>query len=161
MRKVVIGVGNPFRGDDGVGPAVLDRLGALAGTAELVPSDGEPASLVEAWEGAELAIVVDAVRTGTWSAGTVHRLEVLPRGRLLTPARPASTHALGVADAIALGTALGRLPARLTVFAVEGATFALGAPMSPPVAAAVDRVADAVANELTATDANPGENPSS
>lgn len=68
-RVVVIGVGNEFRRDDGIGPEVLSRLrehmGAEPGAGvetmvQLVYSDGESASMIEAWTGAILAVVVDA-----------------------------------------------------------------------------------------------------
>jgi hydrogenase maturation protease len=71
-RVVVIGVGNEFRRDDGIGPEVLSRLqehvgarpdAAAGDTLALVYSDGEPASMIEAWTGASLAVVVDAIVT--------------------------------------------------------------------------------------------------
>src|SRR5215207_5591238 len=49
-----------------------------------------------------------------------------------------STHAFGVADAIELARTLGRLPARLEIYTIEGADFTAGAGLSPPVAAAVN-----------------------
>ena len=60
---VVIGVGNEFRRDDGAGPAVVARLRDLAPPGvRLVITDGEPTRLIDAWAGAALAVVVDAVR---------------------------------------------------------------------------------------------------
>ena len=58
-----------------------------------------------------------------------------------------STHAFGVADAVELARALDRLPERLDVYAIEGASFAAGAPLSPAVAAAIDELADLLAAE--------------
>ena len=52
-----------------------------------------------------------------------------------------STHAFGVADAIELARALGSLPARLRVCAIEGADFSLGVPMTAAVEAAVEALA--------------------
>jgi hydrogenase maturation protease len=61
--SVVIGVGNEFRRDDGAGPAVIARLrGLVPPGVDLVVTDGEPTRLIEAWTGAALAVVVDAVR---------------------------------------------------------------------------------------------------
>ncbi len=144
---VVIGVGNPFRGDDGVGPAVLEALragpGVPAGT-RLVDSDGEPMRTVLAWEGAGLAIVVDGVRTGA-APGTVHRLDP---DRLAASSGPAGTHSAGPGDAVALGRATGRMPDRLVVLGVEVGDVGLGDRMSEPVVAAVTLVADLVMAEL-------------
>jgi hydrogenase maturation protease len=60
---VVIGVGNEFRRDGGAGHAVVAKLRDLGPPGvELVTMDGEPTRLIEAWTGAALAVVVDAVR---------------------------------------------------------------------------------------------------
>ncbi|MGB8649776.1 MAG: peptidase M52, partial [Mycobacteriales bacterium] len=56
----------------------------------------------------------------------------------------AGTHALGLAAAVELARVLDRLPRRLVVVGVEAADFAHGAPLSAPVAAAVDHAAAAV-----------------
>ena len=144
MSAVVITVGNPWRGDDGVGPAVA---AALSGRGiDVVESDGEPARMVEAWTGADVAVVVDAVRSGD-PVGTVHRLVVRDGG--VTVRRGAGgSHGMGPGDAVALGAAVGRLPERLLVYVVEGARFAFGDELSPEVAAAVDAVAAQVAEEV-------------
>ncbi|HLI40840.1 MAG TPA: hydrogenase maturation protease [Streptosporangiaceae bacterium] len=147
---VVIGVGNEFRRDDGAGPAVVASLrGRVPPWVALAVADGEPARLVEAWTGVALAVVVDAVRVCGSAAsrpGTVHRLVVdRPRGA----AAPAgSSHGLGLDDAIALSLALGRMPGRLIVHAIEAADLAQGAGLTPPVAAAVDAVAAAVLADI-------------
>ncbi|MFC5821715.1 hydrogenase maturation protease [Nonomuraea harbinensis] len=139
-RTVVIGVGNDYRGDDGAGPAVVRLLRGLGVSA--VGNGGDPAELIEAWTGAAVAVVIDAARSGD-RPGTVRRHAGL-RG---LPERTASTHALSLADAVALGRALGRLPGELVVYTVEGEGFALGAGLSPPVLASVPRVAEAVLGE--------------
>jgi hydrogenase maturation protease len=62
-QAVVIGIGNPYRRDDGIGPTVADAIGGLhLPGVRVVLSDGEPVSLLAAWENADLAIVVDAIR---------------------------------------------------------------------------------------------------
>ena len=56
-----------FRRDDGAGPAVIARLRALQPGDEslshvtLALSDGEPGRMIDLWEGARLAVVIDAV----------------------------------------------------------------------------------------------------
>jgi hydrogenase maturation protease len=59
-----------------------------------------------------------------------------------------STHAFGIGDAVELGRALGRLPARVVVFGIEGVDFALGSGLSERVAGAVEEVTHAVLSEL-------------
>ena len=145
---VVIGVGNEFRRDDGVGPAVVARLRDLAPAGvRLVVTDGEPTRLIEAWTGAALAVVVDAVRAEPSRPGTVHRFVVDGPGT--GTGRAASSHGLGFDDAIRLAMALDRMPARLIVHAIEAADLTQGPGLTPPVAAAVGAVATAVLADLS------------
>jgi hydrogenase maturation protease len=58
------------------------------------------------------------------------------------------THALGLAEAIALGRALERLPARLVVVGVEASETDSGHGLSPAVAGAVDEVIDVIEREV-------------
>jgi hydrogenase maturation protease len=148
---VVIGVGSEYRGDDGVGPAVLDLLTGLvpAGVA-LVPSDGEPTRLIEAWSGISTAIVVDAVAGSASAPGALYRLDVATRGEQLPAERGASTHDLSVGSAVALARALDRMPARLIVHGIEGADFGQGVTLSPRVAARIDDLVAAVLADIRA-----------
>ena len=61
-RAVLIGIGNPYRRDDGIGPALAAEIEQLRPPGVSVTvSDGEPTWLLDAWSGAPLAVVVDAV----------------------------------------------------------------------------------------------------
>ena len=138
-RTVVIGVGNPLCGDDGAGQAVIWSLraaGVPAGV-ELVETDGDPATLIELWRGREVALVVDAVRSGA-APGSIHRLE-LPGMASVPPGT--SSHGLGLAEAVGIAAALGRLPRRLIVFGIEAEGCELGAALSVPVARTAESVA--------------------
>lgn len=146
MRVVVIGAGNPWRSDDGAGWVVLDAIGTrLNGRAELVWTDGEPTRLIEAWEDADLAILVDAVRSGV-RLGTVHRSPPLARVGLV--GLTSSSHGLGVADAVRLGQELDRVPRRLEVFGIEVGHTAHGRGVGPAVAQAAHGLADEVVGEV-------------
>ncbi len=149
QRTLVLGVGNRDRGDDGVGPAVTDRLMASvpAGvTVRQAPADAS--EIIAAWEGASRVILVDACRSGA-PAGAVRRVDATHE---TVPADPpgCSTHGFGLAAAINLAKAMGRLPERVVIYAVEAETLDHGAPMSPAVEAAVPVVASRVAAELSA-----------
>ena len=144
---VVIGVGNEYRRDDGAGLAVVTSLrDRVPPGVEVVLTDGEPTRLIEAWTGAVLAIVVDAVRADPPRPGRVHRLE-LDRP-LARATRTASSHGFGLDDAIQLALALDRMPGRLIVHAIEAADLTQGTGLTPPVAAAVEEVASAVLSDL-------------
>ena len=145
---VVIGIGNEYRRDDGAGPAVLARLhGRVPAGVELLVSDGEPAGLIEAWAGAPLAVIVDAVRAEASAPGRLHRLVLHEAGA--AQVRPVSSHGLGLDSAIGLARALDRMPGTLIVHAVEAADLGQGPGLSPAVAAAIDPLASAVLRDLT------------
>ena len=114
----------------------------------VLASDGEPSRLLDAWAGARLAIVVDAVRPGGDAPGQIHRFaDDCPAG--CTPGS-ASTHGLGIAEAIALGQALDRLPERLVIFAVEAEDTGYGEHLSQSVTAALPELTHLVLTELQA-----------
>ncbi|OJF80309.1 hydrogenase maturation protease [Nocardia seriolae] len=145
-RAVVVGVGNEYRHDDGIGPAVARHLEKLAIPGVLVElCDGEPTGLLDLWAGVELAIVIDAVLCETQTPGRIWRTTV-DALRGLTHA--ASSHALGIPDALPLGRALGKVPGELLVIAVEAERLDLGVGLSAPVAAALPEVTATVLTEL-------------
>jgi hydrogenase maturation protease len=142
----VIGAGNRWRGDDAVGLLVAERLRAELPGVEVLALEGEPAGLIDAWEGVDAVFVVDAVSSGS-PAGTIHRVDATRRD-LQDDVFRASTHALGLAEAVALARALGRLPGSLVVYGVEGTAFEAGGEPTAAVAAAADRVAALVREEV-------------
>lgn len=145
-RVVVIGVGNPYRRDDGVGPAVIDRLRRCAPAGvRLDESDGEPSQLLELWSGADLAIVVDAVRTPASRPGRIHRLQL---GGTLPVGSAASSHRVDLGDAVALARAVDRMPATLVMYGVEVDDVSFGAGLTPPVEAAAEELAVAILDRL-------------
>jgi hydrogenase maturation protease len=148
---MIVGVGNALRGDDGAGLEVARRVRQRPDADHVLVREleGEGVRLLDLWTGARAVVLVDSVRSGV-APGTVHRVDAtggpLPAGLRTST----STHAVGVAEAIELARALGRLPNRLVVYGIEADAFDTGAELSPDVAAAVDRVADAVLGEARA-----------
>jgi len=146
-RRVVIGVGNPDAGDDGAGRLVArllrdrDRRAPLPGLA-VREGTGEATALMEAWAGFDDVVVVDAC-LGAGEPGSVHRFEAHELERLtsLRPRQHGSTHGFGVATAIDLARALGTLPGRLVVHAIEGRRFLTGEPLSAEVERAAHELA--------------------
>lgn len=145
---IVIGVGNPDRGDDAAGFAVArqlrDRVIAGAGLdPEVVPTvppriiehAGDVTALLLELDGVEQVFLIDACISGA-PPGTIHRFDV-SSAAMPAVASGFSTHGFGPAAAVELARALGGLPRRSIVYAIEGASFEAGAPLSPPVAASV------------------------
>jgi len=144
----IIGVGNAFRGDDGVGLLIAQRLRALAlPGVTILEQSGEGAALVETWREAGRVIVVDAASSGS-TPGTIHRLEVTDRP-LPAHFSGGSTHAFGLAEAVELARQLDRLPPDLVIYGIEARDFTLGAGLSPEVQAAAESLIKQLAQELS------------
>jgi hydrogenase maturation protease len=145
---LVAGIGNPDRGDDGVGPAVARRLlaRALPGV-RILECTGDILALIEEWRGFSKVIVVDAVASAG-ELGRIHRFELGDRPFPVAFTAP-STHAFGLAQTIELARSLKRLPGDLVAYLVEGERFATGVRLSPPVAEAVGGVTERIIAELS------------
>lgn len=151
---VVIGIGNGFRRDDGVGPVVAELVRERSATRPLPAGtavhtcDGDPGRLIGLWQNAALAVVVDACFPPSPRPGRVHRWCPLPDTVPRLAARH-STHGLGLAEAVRLAHVLGRGPRRLVVYAVEGADRSLGTGLTPAVADAARALAERVGDDIT------------
>lgn len=147
---LVIGLGNPLMGDDGFGLAVMAALEERALPPGMVLLDGGTGglSLLHLWEGAGRVILVDAADMDR-PAGTICHVG---RDKLQTLAGNSPTlslHHAGLAQVLAIGRELGMLPERLDLFAVQAESVVPGTGLSPPVAAAVEKVADSIQAELS------------
>ena len=89
-----------------------------------------------------IAVVIDAVSSGA-TPGTIHVWR--DERQIAHPVPSTGSHALGVADAIALGRALDRLPQTLVVVGVEVGDTSPGHGLSPAVTAAVADVVAVIA----------------
>ncbi len=138
-RRLLIGVGNPERGDDGAGRVVAQQLRARKPCAlEVRESSGEATALMEAWTGFDDVVLVDACR-GAGAPGSIHHFTVdqLERFRSVRARGNESTHGIGVPEAIGLAQALGRLPSGFVIYAIEGADFGDATGLSEAVDRAV------------------------
>ncbi|HEX6557475.1 MAG TPA: hydrogenase maturation protease [Ktedonobacteraceae bacterium] len=144
---LLVGIGNEYRSDDGVGLVVARELQAKKLPHTLVTEcSGDGAELMEMWKTADTAILVDAVSSGA-KPGTIYRLDALTQPIPATFSFP-STHAFGVAEALGLARALDQLPLNLLIYAIEGKNFSAGSGLSPEVEEAVRELVERVASEV-------------
>ncbi len=131
-----------MRGDDGAGPAVAERLRLLGPLPAVTISEhwGEGSALMQEWEHAARVVVVDAARSGS-APGNIHRYDAVLRP-IPAQNRFSSSHRFGVSEAVEMARVLECLPAQLHLIAIEGVDFALGRPLTPRVAGAVQEVAE-------------------
>lgn len=142
---LIIGVGNAFRSDDGVGPWIAERLKAAGLPAECM--SGEGAALMERWRDQGHVLVIDATRSGL-DAGTIHRLDAfgdkIPGGFFSY-----SSHQFGLAEAIEIARILQHLPETLNIIGIEGGDFSEGEALSPAVEkAAIEIVKELLHNQV-------------
>lgn len=138
-KRLVIGCGNEFRGDDAAGVLVVRKLAVCKyEEVELCECSGEGAALMACWQGFDDVTVVDAA-FGFLQAGEIREWDASMAG---SPAgwRSASTHSFGVADAIEVGRALELLPKHLHVIAIGGTQFEAGESPSKEVEQAVETI---------------------
>jgi len=133
-------VGNPQRGDDGVGHIVADLL---TGEENIVLDKVRtPAEILDKLTGEEeCVIVVDAMEKAT-TPGKVHRLTSIENLSTKTPWR--STHSLTLPEVLKIAESLSLIPKNLLVYGVEGASFEYMAPVSEDVMRACYVVAEEI-----------------
>lgn len=148
-RTLVIGLGNPLMGDDGIGLAALEQLAAGwdMGDAELVDGGTWGMNLLPLIEGADTVILLDAIHLGR-APGTVIELEgdAVPR-RLAAKLSP---HQIDLGEVLALAALRETLPRRLVAIGIEPALVEMSTSLSPAVAAAMPLMLQRVAERLEA-----------
>lgn len=128
-RPVIVGIGNTWRGDDGVGPWVADEM-ARRGWPSIVHG-GDGAGLIDLFATHPALILVDASRSGA-APGTISHFDAVA-APLPAAFFHYSTHRFGLAEAVETARALGALPRHLEVYAIEGADFSAGQGLSAGV----------------------------
>lgn len=145
---LVVGLGNPDRGDDGVGPAVVAQLrDRVPDRVHVTTRAGDLLAMLGEWNGLDVLFCIDAAAS-MGMPGRVHRFDVSSEPLPRDFSAPASSHALGLADTLAMGRVLDLLPPTVIVFAIEGENFETGAPLSKAVASVIGATANMVVAEL-------------
>jgi hydrogenase maturation protease len=152
MKTLVIGLGNPILGDDGVGWKIAEEVETQLSNFQPPTSNIEidcvalgGLSLMERMVGYEHAIVIDAIGTGQHAPGEVYHFDL---DDLYDPASGHTTaaHDMSLMMAMKMGRSLGaELPQHVTVVAVESPyTYDFTEELTPPVRAAVPVAAQVV-----------------
>ena len=160
MKTIVIGLGNPILGDDGVGWKVAEevREQLTSSPTLFTDSDSNPVdveflslggiSLMEYLISYERAIVIDAVESEQEIGSVVvSKLSEMPDYSTL---HTTSAHDTSLQNALKLGKAMGaKLPEDVTVVGiVTNYGFEFGEELSPPVARAVSQATQIVIHLL-------------
>ncbi len=147
---VVIGLGNPMRGDDGVGIRVIEALAGLAlpDGVEVVDGGTQGLGIVSLMEGRQRVIVVDAADVGR-APGEFLRFTPA-EANLLGDDQHLSVHGAGLRDALLLAQVLQVLPDEVVILGVQPANLDWDDDLSPEVEAAIPQIVACILDELEA-----------
>lgn len=152
MKTLIIGLGNPILGDDGVGWKVAEELSLVVGRQSSVEVDTAALgglSLMERLLGYDRVVLVDSMETGYSPVGSVR---TFPLASLPDPmaGHSASAHDTSLITALKTAESIGaHIPKRVDVVAVEAQNvYDFSEELSPPVADAVPKAVEAVLDLL-------------
>jgi len=147
-KTLIIGLGNILKGDDGIGVRVAEILSQRelpAGVA--VEEVGTPGiDLMNRFEGWQKVILVDAVqmgaKPGTWRRFSPQDVRLIANGNVL------SLHEPDLASVLELAQALNMLPDEIVIYGVEPQDLTFMAPLSSPVEAIINVIAEQILSEI-------------
>lgn len=147
-RCLILGLGNPLRGDDGVGPRVVAELRrrGLPDGVEAVDGGTGGLDLLHLLEGWERAIIVDAALLGR-EPGEYVRFAP-EEAHLVEGLVSLSGHSAGLADTLALARALGRRLPDIVIYGVQPERMDWEEGLSPAVEAALPRLVEEILGQL-------------
>lgn len=161
VKTLIIGLGNPILGDDGVGWVIANQVSTILPNRQQLIADRQVIevdcaslgglSLMERLVGSERAILVDAIFTGTKPVGSVSqfRLYDLPD---LTSGHSASAHDTSLQNALNLGRGMDMLlpgDENVVIVAIEAENvYDFSETLSPAVASAVPQAVNTVLDLL-------------
>jgi len=147
MKTIVIGLGNPVLGDDGVGWRIVETIQQALGVPNTIQPDVDfnclavgGLSLMEHLIGYEWAILVDALSLGRLPLGDIYCLKLTDLPDHIT-GHTGSAHDTSLQTALQMGKATGaNLPDEILVVGVETHNaYEFSEKLSPQVEAAIPR----------------------
>jgi len=151
---LILGLGNPLRRDDGIGPRVIEELQARGLPEGVTALDGGTGGLdilrvIEGWDD---VVIIDAadVDAGRGEIAPGEFVRFTPNEAHLGESPHAfSLHHAGLAEVLALARALDRPLPSMVIFGVQPQDVGWGEGLSSDVEAKLTAVVDAVLEEAT------------
>lgn len=154
---LVLGLGNPLRGDDGVGPRVIEELQdrGLPEAVETLDGGTGGLDLLHVMEGWDRIVIIDAAEFG--GAKQFAPGQPVPgqfvrftpdQVHLVQAAEQFSLHHAGLAEVLALARALDHPLPPIVVFGVQPGDTGWGQGLSPEVEARLPALIDAILEEM-------------
>ena len=150
-RVLILGLGNPLMGDEGIGVRVVEELKGLALPDGVTVVEGGTAGLglIGLMEGYQRVIIVDAADMGH-PPGRVVRFTP-SEAQFKTAEAPLSLHQIGLGEVLALADALEVIPAEWVIVGVQPSRVEGRAGLSPEVEGAIPQIIKIILDELDAS----------
>lgn len=154
MKTLILGIGNPLLGDDGIGFHIAQELAREIEDEDIDVKDTsiDGLNLLELIAGYDRVIVIDAIMTEDGETGQIYRLK--PENIVKTAHLATSPHHANLATAIEIGKRVlaQQMPAEVVVFAVGiRKVTEFGEEMTEKVREAVPRAVSLVLAEISST----------
>ena len=149
-HTLVLGLGNPLLGDEGIGVRVVGELRELElpDGVELADGGTSGLGLIGLMEGYQRVIIVDAADMGR-PPGCVVRFTP-SEAQFKTEETPLSLHQMGLVETLALAEALEVAPAEVVIIGIQPGQMEGVVGLSPEVEGAIPQVIRMVLDELDA-----------
>lgn len=147
---LILGLGNPLLGDEGIGVQVAEELKGLELPDGVTVVEGGTAGLglIGLMEGYQRVIIVDAVDMGH-PPGRVVRFTP-SEAQFKTTEAPLSLHQIGLGEVLALAKALEVAPAELAIIGIQPNRVEGGIGLSPEVEGVIPQIIRIILDELDA-----------
>jgi hydrogenase maturation protease len=151
MRTIILGLGNPILGDDGIGCRIAEEIARRLHTEAIKDIEAEPfyrggIALMERLVGYDRAFLIDSIEEFGGKPGAIHRLSLNDLPTMTAD----SAHDTSLKAALEMGERLGvKLPKTVLIFAVEIAPQTeFSGKLSSAVEESVDKVVNLVLAEV-------------
>jgi hydrogenase maturation protease len=150
MKTIVLGIGNPILGDDGVGVHVANELKNQIQTPRVTVDEAITGgmNLLDLILGYDKAIIIDAVKTDNGEKGEVRRI---PLGNFSTM-HSCNPHDVSLMEAIEMAKKMGekRIPKEIIIIGVmmKEIPCEFGEKLSKDIATAVPKAVDMTLKEI-------------
>jgi hydrogenase maturation protease len=117
MKTLILGLGNPFLGDDGVGIFIASKLGKLKLNVDIKKVCASGFAILDEIQGYDRLILIDSIKTKDGKPGDIYKLGL---ESLKESIHLCSPHGINLATAIEVGKLIGlELPEEIIICAVE------------------------------------------
>lgn len=154
-RALVLGIGNPLIGDDGLGIHVIRDLLARRASVPLPEGDIEILDggtlgylLLDRVDGLDGLIVVDAANIGA-EPGELRVFQDEEMDRFLSDNQTSSVHEVGLVDLMQMLSLTGKTPRRRALVGVQPAVIDWNMALSPAVAPSMLKASNAIVDILS------------